>query len=513
MQKKTEKSDRNRKSSGKPSVKKSNKPDSKRSAKTSVRKKSADADGDKEKSPRSDRPMREKSTGSRKPADKGGFGKERRPKREEASTTGYVRKTRPVKSDDAPRERREDGEKRPWSDRPKQEKSYGSRKPVDKGGYDKERRPKREEGSDSGYVRKTRPAKSDDAPRERREDGEKRPWSDRPKQEKSYGSRKPAEKGGYDKERRPKREEDKEASGRKPVLKKSSDRSSFRRTDSDSDRREPRRRLGEQNSEGDGKPWAARTHPGKKPFIKKAGSGSGRGNGEVRLNKFISNSGVCSRREADVLISTGVVKVNGEVVITMGYKVQPNDKVTVDGRELKSEKKVYLLLNKPKDTITTMDDPEGRNTVMDLVKDACRERIYPVGRLDRNTTGLIMFTNDGDLAKKLMHPSHKIIKVYEATLDKNLTKEDMITISQGVTVDEDFVPVDGIAWSDPMKKHMVGIELHSGAYHVVKRLFEQFGYKVIRLDRTMYGPLTKRNLPRGKWRMLTDDELSIFHRL
>ncbi len=235
--------------------------------------------------------------------------------------------------------------------------------------------------------------------------------------------------------------------------------------------------------------------------------------GPIRLNKYISNSGICSRREADVMISTGVVKVNGEVITTMGYKVNPGDKVVVDGRELKSEKKVYLLLNKPKDTITTTDDPGGRNTVMDLIKGACRERIYPVGRLDRNTTGLILFTNDGDMAKRLMHPSHKIIKVYEATLDKNLTREDMMSIASGVNIDEEFVPIDGIAWPDPAKKNVVGLEIHSGAYHVVKRIFEQFGYKVIRLDRTMYGPLTKKNLQRGKWRFLNDDEISILHRL
>ena len=237
------------------------------------------------------------------------------------------------------------------------------------------------------------------------------------------------------------------------------------------------------------------------------------GGEETRLNKYIANSGICSRREADVMISTGVVKVNDEVIITMGYKVKPGDKVTVDGRELKSERKVYILLNKPKDTITTTDDPSGRKTVMDLVKDACRERVYPVGRLDRNTTGLILLTNDGDIAKRLMHPSHKIIKVYEATLDKNISREDMNTISKGVNIEEDFIPVDGIAWPEPDKKNIVDIEIHSGKYHVVKRIFEQFGYDVIKLDRTMYGPLTKKNLPRGTWRFLTEGEISILHRL
>ncbi len=250
-----------------------------------------------------------------------------------------------------------------------------------------------------------------------------------------------------------------------------------------------------------------------KSFDRDKNFSSKKGGEETRLNKYIANSGICSRREADVLISTGVVKINGEVIITMGYKVKPGDKVTVDGRELKSERKVYILLNKPKDTITTTDDPAGRKTVMDIVKDACRERVYPVGRLDRNTTGLILLTNDGDMAKRLMHPSHKIIKVYEATLDKNISREDMQTISKGVTIEEDFIPIDGIAWADPDKKNIVGIELHNGKYHVVKRIFEQFGYDVIKLDRTMYGPLTKKNLPRGTYRFLTESEISILHRL
>ena len=250
-----------------------------------------------------------------------------------------------------------------------------------------------------------------------------------------------------------------------------------------------------------------------KSFGSKKKFSEGKGGEETRLNKYIANCGICSRREADVLISTGVVKVNGEVIITMGYKVKPGDKVTVDGRELKSERKVYILLNKPKDTITTTDDPTGRKTVMDLVKDACRERVYPVGRLDRNTTGLILLTNDGDMAKRLMHPSHKIIKVYEATLNKKISRNDLETISQGVTIEEDFIPIDGIAWNEPDKKSVVGIELHSGKYHVVKRIFEKFGYEVVKLDRTMYGPLTKKNLPRGTWRFLTEEEISILHRI
>jgi len=256
-----------------------------------------------------------------------------------------------------------------------------------------------------------------------------------------------------------------------------------------------------------------KTRSFEKSITRKRISSTGKDKEETRLNKYIANSGICSRREADVLISTGVVKVNDEVITTMGYKVKPGDKVTVDGREMKSEKKVYILINKPKDTITTTDDPSGRKTVMDIIEGACRERVYPVGRLDRNTTGLLLLTNDGDLSKRLMHPSHKIKKVYEATLDRNITREDMQKIGQGVTIEDDFIPVDGIAWADPDKKNVVGIELHSGKYHVVKRIFEMFNYNVIKLDRTMFGPLTKKNLPRGEWRFLQESEISILHRL
>jgi len=267
------------------------------------------------------------------------------------------------------------------------------------------------------------------------------------------------------------------------------------------------------NHEGADKGEFRRTRSFEKSFSKKEGFSSRKDKEEIRLNKYIANSGICSRREADVLISTGVVKVNGEIVTTMGYKVKPGDKVTVDNREMKSERKIYILINKPKDTITTTDDPSGRKTVMDIIKGACRERVYPVGRLDRNTTGLLLLTNDGDLAKRLMHPSHKIKKVYEATLDRNITREDMQKIGLGVTIEDDYIPVDGIAWADPDKKNIVGIELHSGKYHVVKRIFEMFNYNVIKLDRTMFGPLTKKNLPRGEWRFLEESEISILHRL
>ena len=229
----------------------------------------------------------------------------------------------------------------------------------------------------------------------------------------------------------------------------------------------------------------------------------------VRLNKYIANAGVCSRREADVLITSGVIKINGKVVTELGTKVKPGDVVHYDDERLNPEKNVYILLNKPKDYITTTDDPQARKTVMDLVKDVCNERVYPVGRLDRNTTGLLLLTNDGELAKKLMHPKHKIRKLYHVVLDKSFTKNDMKNILEGVDLEGETVAADKIAYAgnDQTKKE-VGIEIHSGQNRVVRRLFEKLGYKVIKLDRVMFAGLTKKNLPRGKYRFLTQKEIN-----
>ncbi len=230
--------------------------------------------------------------------------------------------------------------------------------------------------------------------------------------------------------------------------------------------------------------------------------------GLIRLNKFLANSGVCSRREADVLIESGAVSVNGEIVTRLGTKVKPSDTVFYNGQKLRAEKKVYVLLNKPKDFITTTDDPQKRKTVLDLVRKAGRERIFPVGRLDRNTTGLLLLTNDGELAKKLTHPSHGVKKLYEAHLDKPLTKADMVAISEGVVLDGEKVIPDAIAYAGTgEKKEKVGVELHSGQNRVVKRIFEHFGYKVVKLDRSVFAGLTKKDLPRGKWRFLTEKEV------
>jgi len=237
--------------------------------------------------------------------------------------------------------------------------------------------------------------------------------------------------------------------------------------------------------------------------------------GLIRLNKYISNAGICSRREADELIKAGVVKVNGKIITEMGYKVKPDDVINYGGETLRKEKLVYVLLNKPKDFITTLDDPGKRKTVYDLIKNACRERIYPVGRLDRNTTGVLLLTNDGDLTKKLTHPKHGIKKIYQVTLDKPLGRPDLEEISKnGVTLDDGHILPDTIQYSgDGSNKKEIGLEIHSGRNRIVRRLFEQLGYEVVKLDRVVFAGLTKKDLPRGNWRLLTEQEVGFLKML
>ena len=226
----------------------------------------------------------------------------------------------------------------------------------------------------------------------------------------------------------------------------------------------------------------------------------------IRLNKYIANAGICSRRAADKLIEGGEVTVNGKTITELGYKVKPGDKVAYNGKLLGREKLVYVLLNKPKGIITTADDPQGRKTVMDVVANACEQRIYPVGRLDRNTTGLLLLTNDGELAERLAHPSHNIRKLYQVDLNKPLAEADFQKISDGVTLDDGVAKVDDIGYASPDAK-TIGIEIHIGRNRIVRRIFEHLGYEVVKLDRVIYAGLDKRNLPRGKWRYLTEKEL------
>ncbi len=230
-------------------------------------------------------------------------------------------------------------------------------------------------------------------------------------------------------------------------------------------------------------------------------------NEEVRLNRFISMSGECSRREADALILSGAVKVNGEVVTTLGVKVKGADRVEVNDKPLIPEKKVYILLNKPRDYVTTVEDPNERKTVMELIKGACKERVYPVGRLDRQTSGVLLFTNDGELAKRLTHPSYNHKKIYHVVLDKKLTQSHFNMIKEGVELEDGLMAADELSYASEDKKE-VGIEIHSGRNRVVRRLFEHFGYNVVRLDRVYFAGLTKKGLARGEWRFLTAAEVN-----
>ena len=230
-------------------------------------------------------------------------------------------------------------------------------------------------------------------------------------------------------------------------------------------------------------------------------------NEPIRLNKFLANAGVCSRREADEFIQAGVVKVNGEVVTELGSKVLRTDSVLFHDSPVTPEKKVYVLLNKPKDYVTTSDDPQQRKTVMDLVKGACQERIYPVGRLDRNTTGVLLLTNDGDLASKLTHPKFLKKKIYHVHLDKNVTAHDMELIATGIQLEDGEIKADAIEYTDEKDKKSIGIEIHSGKNRIVRRIFESLGYKVTKLDRVQFAGLTKKNVRRGDWRYLTEEEV------
>jgi 23S rRNA pseudouridine2605 synthase len=231
---------------------------------------------------------------------------------------------------------------------------------------------------------------------------------------------------------------------------------------------------------------------------------------KMPLNKFIAHGGVAARREAAELVKNGLVKVNETVVNEPGYKVSPADVVTVNGKKVQPQHSlVYILLNKPKDYITTTDDPQKRKTVIDLLGKATKERIYPVGRLDRNTTGVLLLTNDGDLAQQLTHPSHQVRKIYQVTLDKPLEKNHFEQIAKGVVLEDGPVNIDAIAYSDPKDKRHIGVEIHSGRNRIVRRLFEHFGYDVKNLDRVLFAGLTKKNVDRGKWRFLTEKEIRL----
>ncbi len=234
--------------------------------------------------------------------------------------------------------------------------------------------------------------------------------------------------------------------------------------------------------------------------------------GGIRLNRFLANAGICSRREADKYIESGVVSINGKVVLELGTKVKLNDVVRFNDAVVVPEKKTYILLNKPKDYVTTLDDPHAKRTVIDLIKNGCKERVYPVGRLDKATTGLLLLTNDGDLTDFLLHPRNNKKKIYQATLDKPAKEEDLQKLYDGVKLEDGDVKADAITFITPDNKREIGIEIHSGKNRVVRRMFEHIGYKVRKLDRVYFAGLTKKNLPRGKWRYLSEKEIVMLKR-
>lgn len=254
---------------------------------------------------------------------------------------------------------------------------------------------------------------------------------------------------------------------------------------------------------------------GKNKFKKTAGKGKFTKKADkyekpepIRLNKYIAASGVCSRRDADELIKKGKITVNGKVVTELGVKVELSDKVFINNKQISPERKVYILINKPKDYISTVDDPHAEKTVIDLVRGATKERIYPVGRLDRNTTGVLLLTNDGDLTKKLTHPSSNKKKIYRISLNKAVTKADLEQVAEGIELDDGFIKADAVNYVDGNKKE-IGIELHSGRNRIVRRIFEYLDYRVVKLDRVYFAGLTKKSVPRGKWRFLAEKEISM----
>ncbi len=397
--------------------------------------------------------------------------------------------------------RAEGGERRPYNREGSSDRPYSPRAPRAEGG---ERRPYNREGSsDRPYT-----------PRAPREEGERRAYNGKPftprapRQDFDGGenSPKPYRRDGGDFEPRPEREE-------RPSFEPREERRSFT----------PREEGGRKAKFSQRETFKSRNRHDEAPAFtpqykldrykerapakiqKKIAQTERRGD-EVRLNRFIANAGICSRRDADKLIEAGEIKVNNKVVTEMGYQVMPTDVVKYGNRRLNREKPAYVLLNKPKDFLTTTEDPQDRKTVMELVKNAGEARIYPVGRLDRNTTGLILLTNDGELADKLTHPSNEIEKIYQAELDKPLTDEDFEKIKAGLTLEDGEIKVDDLAKVTP-DGYVIGVKIHSGKNRIVRRIFEHLGYEVTKLDRTTFAGLTKKDLPRGSWRYLTEREL------
>ena len=382
-----------------------------------------------------------------------------------------------------------DRERKPFGDRPsfdRDRKPYGDRPSFDRErpSFDRDRKP---------FDRDRKPFDRDRKPFDR----DRKPFGDRPsfdRDRKPYGDRPSSdrERPSFDRERKPfDRERKPFDRERRPF----GDRPSFDRE---------RRPYGDRPSFNRERP----SFDGPRQVIKKKPSTPKRDDGLVRLNKFIANSGICSRREADEYISAGLVSVNGTIISELGVRVSPNDDIRFNGERLKGEEKVYIVMNKPKDFVTTLSDPNAEQTVMDLIAGKCTQRVYPVGRLDKQTTGVLLLTNDGELADKLTHPSNNRKKIYHIVLDKNLSKPDFDAILKGIELEDGLIFADSLSYVDE-DNAQVGLEIHSGRNRIVRRIFEHLGYKVKRLDRVYFAGLTKKNLRRGQWRFLTDQEASM----
>ena len=442
----------------------------------------------------SDRPRRNYDD-----AEKSSYSSEKKP---------YVKRADGKYESASPRKSFGDGEKRAYTkredsgDKPRrnyddsEKKSYSSDKPFIKRADGKYESAGPRKTSDDREKRSyTKRDDSESRPRKSFDDGEKRTYTKR-----EDSSEKRPRKTSEDGEKR-------------SYTKRDDSESRPRKSFDDSEKRSYTKR------DGDKKPYETKlskpervVEKSKKAGPSKTSTQQNVSDDAIRLNRYVANSGVCSRREADVLIATGVVTVNGKIVTEMGYKVNPTDVVNYGGVPIKNETKKYLILNKPKDYITTMDDPEERRTVMELIRKACKERLYPVGRLDRNTTGLLLFTNDGDMTAKLTHPKFDVRKVYHVTLDKKVTTEDYRSLNEGFELADGFIKPDAVEFVGA-GKYELGVEIHSGRNRIVRRMFEHLGYEVVKLDRVAFAGLTKKDLPRSKFRFLTEKEVSFLKML
>jgi 23S rRNA pseudouridine2605 synthase len=394
---------------------------------------------------------------------------------------------RPFNREDRPFNREERPDRAPRNDGPREERAprpYSNDRPREDRPFNKDARP---------YNREDRPFNREDRPRE---DRAPRPYSnDRPREDRPFNQ----EARPFNREDRPYSRED------RPYNREDRGDYGTERRNSAYTKPQSAYKGGRPVTGNPAKRWHA-------PTVKTAET-HGLTDGAIRLNRFLARAGVCSRRDADKLIADGMVMVNGQVVLEMGHKVMPSDEVRYAGEVLKSEKKMYLVLNKPKGFITSMDDEKARKTVMELIRGACRERIYPVGRLDRATTGVLLFTNDGDMAKKLTHPSHGAKKIYSVSLDKPLSKAHFAELAQGIQLEDGPIKPDEINQVDAQDAREIGISLHSGRNRIVRRMFEHLGYEVVRLDRVQFGPITKKNLARGQYRLLNEKEIAFLKML